>query len=702
MRLVLPAAAFLLIAAAPPPAPVETVTEPIHGITVTDSYRWMESGKDPRWMPHLKAQADFTRATLDALPGRAALFRDIQARTGAFPAVAVPKMAGGNMVWQERPVGAEDIRLMIRRGQVAPVVLWETDGKTTGAEVIDRFSLSPDGKWVAIESSARGSERSGISLIEAATGRRLPLRLADSQSVQWLADSTGFTFIRYIGEHGTPTYMVANETRLHRLGQGDGDSLLIKARGAPGVDARPEQVVIVAPARNSANVMLIVRDGRSEFAAFRSGLADVMADQPKWTRAFDFSDTIVDASIAANDLYVTSRKEDSNGRVLLLDAAAPNLGQAVALSVPGNPVIEQIAAAKSGVWVIAIEGGEHALWFVPKSGAPRRIPTPFAGSMGGLENDPEKDDALIGASGWFQPFKIFHLAQDGEVHDIGMVPALPYDTSAYVATSGMARSHDGAMIPYTVLTSRKVPARGPRPTLLEAYGSYGYSLLPGFNSRVPVFLDRGGAYVLANVRGGGEFGRKWHYAGKAGTKANTWLDAIAVAQKIQADGLASPATTTILGTSAGGVMIGGAVNARPDLFSGAIANVGFMNPTRYVAEQNYGDIEEWGGPIKDAATYGVMAALDPTLNIRKGVRYPATLVVSGLNDPRAATFHSAKYAASLAAATSSGEPVLLRIDFDAGHGAGFGSSRTQADGQWADMLSFALWQGAAPAFQPRP
>ncbi|MEG8048310.1 prolyl oligopeptidase family serine peptidase [Sphingomonas aerolata] len=146
-------------------------------------------------------------------------------------------------------------------------------------------------------------------------------------------------------------------------------------------------------------------------------------------------------------------------------------------------------------------------------------------------------------------------------------------------------------------------------------------------------------------------------------------------------------------------MVGQAVNERPDLFNGAIANVGFMNPIRYVSEQNFADIQEWGGPITDAKSFKTMFDLDPYEHIRPGVRYPATLVVSGINDPRAATFHGAKYAAKLAAATTSGEPVLLRIDFDAGHGAG--STRTQNEDLWTDIYSFALWRGGLADFQPK-
>jgi prolyl oligopeptidase len=445
--------------------------------------------------------------------------------------------------------------------------------------------------------------------------------------------------------------------------------------------------------------MLGVRDGRSEYAIYCADLAAVRAGNPTWTRVADFPDTVVDAHWAGDDLYLVSRKGSSGGRVLRTSASRPDLARATALAIPGDPVIQQVTAAKSGAWVSTLEGGVSGLWFVPKNGPARRIDLPYAGTVTWLENDPLKDDALVQLAGWFTPGKVFHLAEKGEVHDIGLVPPLPFDTAGYEARRASAKARDGKEIPYTIVSRKGLQASGRNPVLLEAYGSYGSSQTPRFRSAILPFLDRGGVYVIANVRGGGEFGRDWHYAGKAETKANTWRDAIAVGEDLVRTRITSPGQMTLLGTSAGGVMVGSAVNERPDLFSGAIANVGFMNPVRYVSEQNFADIEEWGGPISDAKSFRTMYNLDPYQHIKPGTKYPATLVVSGINDPRAATFHSAKYAAKMQAATVSGEPVLLRIDFDAGHG--MGSSRSQLDAQWADMLSFVLWQAGSPEFQPR-
>lgn len=685
-----------LAAAAPPVARTEPVTDDYYGTKVTDPYRWMESGKDPDWMPWLKGQADHTRAVLDRLPGRAQLLADISARSGALPSVAVARGAGPYIFVQDRPAGAQDFRLIVREGKAAPRTLFEA-GTGEGALVLDGWSQSNDGRWVALLLSKRGTERSSIHLVETATGKMGPALAQDVAIVSWLPDDSGFSYVHFVGEHGQPSYYVGNEAKLHLLSQ-TGPDRTFATRTLKDVPIAPGQWNIVLFGRDSDTAMLAVRDGRSEYALYRADLAAIRGDNPSWTRVADFSDTIVDGHLAGDDLYLLSRKGASNGRVLRLSASKPDLARAAVFDIPGNPVIERVTAAKSGVWVSALEGGVSGLWFVPKSGAARRVQLPFVGTMTWLENDPAKDDALIAMTDWFTPGKVFHLADNGEVHDMGLMPPLPYDVSGYEARRATARARDGKQIPYTIVARKGVEMNGRNPVLLEAYGSYGSSMTPRFRSSVLPFLDRGGVYVLASVRGGGEFGRDWHYAGKGETKANTWRDAIAVGEDLVRTRVTSPAHMTLLGTSAGGVMVGSAVNERPDLFAGAIANVGFMNPVRYVSEQNFADIEEWGGPIADAKSFRTMYDLDPYQHIKPGVKYPATLVVSGINDPRAATFHSAKYAARMAASTASGEPVLLRIDFDAGHG--MGSSRDQLDRTWADMYGFVLWQGGVPEFQP--
>lgn len=687
--------------AAPPPAPVEPVTDDYYGTKITDPYRWMESGKDPRWMPWLKAQADATKATFDTIPGREQFLKDAEALSGAVTTVQKIVQAGDHRLIQRRNAGAQDSVLYVQTGKAAERVLVDPAKTAGGNQVIDWWQASPNGRYVAVGLSKRGSEASILHVIETATGQLLPDRIpnTDFGIFGWLPDESGFSYLTFVGEKGTPSYYVNNSTRLHRLESSGADPVLID-RARPPVPLTADQFHGVFIAPDSDTALLGVWDGRSERAVYRADRTSVVAGKPSWTRVADFDDLIVDVSLSGDALWLVSRKADSNGRLLLTSAKAPNLAGARTIAIPGNPVIESITATKSGAILKTLEAGKSGLWRIGTDGRAERIVLPVSGTVRWVETDLASDGGFVSLGGWFAPAQAYRLDGDKLV-DLGLVqPPAALDPSKYEARELTATARDGTRVPYVVLARKGMAANGRNPLIIEAYGSYGYSMTPAYRSQMIPFLDRGGVYVEASVRGGGEFGRKWHYAGKAEIKANTWRDAIDVAETLVKTRLTSPAHMTILGTSAGGVMVGQAVNERPDLFSGAVANVGFMNPIRYVSEQNFADIQEWGGPITDARTFKIMYDLDPYEHIKAGTRYPATLVVSGINDPRAATFHGAKYAARMAASTTSGEPVLLRIDFDAGHG--IGSTRTQLDQVWTDIFSFALWQAGRSEFAPKP
>ncbi|MDC7807124.1 prolyl oligopeptidase family serine peptidase [Luteimonas sp BLCC-B24] len=687
-----------LASAAPPPAKVQPVTDDYYGTQVTDPYRWMESGQDPDWMPWLKAQASHTQAVFAAMPGRAALLADVARRSGEMTSLGRAELAGGRVFHDVRAAGEQDVKLMVREADGRTRVLLDPTTLTgpDGDQVIDRWTASPTGRHVLVAVSKRGTELSTLRVVDVETGALLPLAIPRAWMMGWTRDGDGFSYLGMQGEPGTPSYYVGNEPRLHRLGA-DGEDVLLARRGEGGITARAEQFLPVAFDARSDTALAYVRDGRSEMAIYRADADEAMTGRAHWTPVAGFDDLVVETALDGDTLYLLSRSGASNGRVLRTSASAPDLKTAQALPLPATSVIESILAIDGGLLVRTLEGPASGLWRVDAGGRAVRVALPFEGQVSAEHGASDAPQALVTMTGWFTPATAYRLdLRDGGLQDLALVPPPPFDTAGYDARLGTAVARDGTRVPYTLVMKTGTQPTADTPVLLEAYGAYGYAALPRFSARMLAFLDRGGVYALANVRGGGEFGRDWHYAGKAGTKANTWRDAIDVAHHLAAAQVGSARTTTLIGTSAGGVMVGNAINERPDLFAGAIANVGFMNPVRYVSEQNYADIEEWGGPITDAASFQTMYALDPYQHIRPGTRYPPVLVVSGLNDPRAATFHSAKYAARLAAAQGGEAPVLLRLDFGAGHG--MGSSRSQLDDVWTDIYAFALSQGGRAEF----
>ena len=260
-----------------------------------------------------------------------------------------------------------------------------------------------------------------------------------------------------------------------------------------------------------------------------------------------------------------------------------------------------------------------------------------------------------------------------------------------------AKSYDGTLVPLSIVYKKGLKLNGRNPTLLEGYGSYGITLDPFFDPKMIAWFERGGVFAVAHVRGGGEYGEDWHLAGKLLTKPNTWKDFIACAEYLINQKYTTTARLAIEGGSAGGITIGRSITERPDLFAVAIDAVPMSDVVRAEFTPNGPpNIPEFG-TVKEADGFKALYEMSGYHHITDGTPYPAVMVTTGFNDPRVISWEPGKMAARLQVASSSGKPVLLRVDYDAGHG--IGSTKTQREEELTDEMSFALWQFGVPEFQ---
>jgi len=312
---------------------------------------------------------------------------------------------------------------------------------------------------------------------------------------------------------------------------------------------------------------------------------------------------------------------------------------------------------------------------------------------------PDQDGVLVSAQGWTQPRTWYAFDPAGEtLRDVGLGTLSPADFSEIAVESVDVESFDGARVPLTILYSRGLTRDGSHPAILWAYGAYGVSALPGFRADLLPWLERGGVFAICHARGGGEKGRGWYLAGTGAHKHNGVRDFIACAEYLAAGGYTHPSRLGAWSNSMGGVLVGGAITERPDAFAAAVVEVGIFNPVRVLEGVNGANqISELGDPGTEEG-YRALAAMDPYHHVRPGARYPAVLLPVGLNDGRVSAWHTGKFAARLLDATSSGRPVLIRIDEEAGHGVG--STRDQKALMQADIFAFILWQAGHPEFQP--
>jgi prolyl oligopeptidase len=705
-------ALFALVACAAsaadiPPAPVarvENVTDTYFGEAIVDRYRWMENDKDPEWLPFLKQQSAHTRAVLDTLPKRDEILKRIQQLSGDIANPADVQKAGARLFYLQRPVGSNNFKLFVRelgkntgkdRVLVDPTKL---DTKTSHVS-LDWWRASPDGSKLVYGLSKDGSEDSVLHIMDVRSGTVLKERIADTQGANpsWLADSSGFFYNQLTGKVNTPDRYLDSQARFHKVGANPAkDPVLIKRGLNAAIEYDKIQSPLIIASSQSNIAVLILADVREEKRLYTAPLQDVLRGKAKWQQATTFADEVTDFNLHGHELYLLSNRAHPRGRILKTSAQAPSLASAEEVAPESALVLQSLMRAKDGLYIRAMDGGISKLLRLGADGKVVNVALPFEGTLRAMDTDGNAPGALLILSGWLQPMGIWSLDASGKLADTGITPKPSIDVSAYTTERRFATAKDGTQIPYSLIYKKGLKLDGKNPSFISAYGSYGAAAYsPVFAGRTLAFVDQGGIIGYANVRGGGEFGREWHRAGQLENKPNTWRDLIAVCEDMQAKGYTSPAYQAIGGRSAGGITMGRALEERPDLFAAVVSGVGWHNPLRYVAEQNgYGEEPEWGA-IADPAGFKALKSIDSYQQVVDGTKYPAILLTTGVTDPRVAPFHPAKMAARLQAATASGKPVLLRVDFDAGHG--MGSTRAQQDAEAADTYAFILSQTAGAA-----
>jgi prolyl oligopeptidase len=697
----LPTALFATAATKPgipaaPVARVDVVRDTYFGDTVSDPYRWMENAKDPDWLPFLKAENDHARAILDELPGRAALLKRIQQLSGDTVNTSGVQRAGGMTFYQQRPLGADNYKLFVRaasggtdRVLIDPTLLSSAKSHMS----LDWWRASPNGKYVVYGLSKDGSEDSVLHVLTVSDGKDLPERIANTPGAgpSWLDDESGFFYNQLTGAVDTPERFLDSQARFHKLGTDPlKDPILMKRGLVASVAYEKIQAPGISVARGSKYAILQLSDVRPEFRSYIAPLADVLAGKPAWTQVSTFEDEVTDMELDGEDLYLLANQGTPRGRLVKTSAAAPNLKTATVVVPQGSDVLQNVARARDGLYLRIMDGGVSRLRRVTHAGI-NEVKLPFDGTIGGLFVEPAEEGAIISLTGWLSPSAIYSVSPQGALTDTGITPKPAIDVSGYEAKRAFATAKDGAKIPYTLLYKKGLKLDGSAPTWISAYGSYGIAAYtPAFAGRSLALLDAGAIVGYANVRGGGEYGREWHRAGQLENKPNTWRDLIAVCEELIAKKYTSSAHLAIGGRSAGGITVCRALTERPELFAAVVDGVGWSNPLRYVAEQNgYAEEPEWGA-ISDANGYKALKSIDSYQAVKDGTPYPAVLLTTGVTDPRVAPFHVAKMTARLQAASSSGKPILLRVDYDAGHG--IGSTRAQQDREAADTYAFLLWQ----------
>jgi len=699
----------------PPAAPVRPVIDTYFGTAVVDNYRYMENLGDPQVQAWMKAQGDYTRATLDRLPGRTALLQRIHALNNADLRRGDFVRRGQRYFYQTFEPGAQQPKLYYRDGLRGEEHLL-LDPSTLGAGTqthyeLDYYTPSWNGRFVAYGISAGGSEESVTHVLDVQAGKALEEaidRTSDSV-IAWRPDNQSFFYVRYAKR--TASLRATEElynarTYLHTVGvrvTGEGDPVVFGRGVAEPVDVPEGQVTFIVLAPDSPFALAVANHNADENPStlFVAPLASVNGNRTPWRKIADVDDGVTQFFLHRDKLYFLSQHGASRFRLLRTSLAHPDIAHADVIVPEGHGVITNFEVAADGLYVRERDGAVSRLLRVSWDGkSSHAVPLPFEGSIQGPTTDARERGALFNIQGWVQPARVvsYDPATDTTA-DTGLIPPSTLDLTQLEAREVFAVSYDGTRIPLSVLHKKGLTLDGSHPTILTGYGSYGLSIEPTFSPTGLAWLERGNVLAVAHVRGGGEYGEDWHLAGQKLTKLNTIFDFIACGQYLVDQHYTVPKYLAGRGGSAGGITVGGALTWRPDLFGVILDQVGMSDTLRVELTPNGPpNILEFGSVQTEEGFHGLYA-MGAYFHVRDGTAYPAVLFTTGANDPRVAPWEMTKMTARVQAATGSGRSVLLRVDYDAGHG--IGSTASQYEALSADLWAFALWQMGDLEFQPK-
>jgi prolyl oligopeptidase len=400
-------------------------------------------------------------------------------------------------------------------------------------------------------------------------------------------------------------------------------------------------------------------------------------------------------------LYLIVEKNAPNRKLVQVDMSHPDIANAKEiLPASEEEILVGVYAARDALYVLSKSGVKFQVRRMAygKPNQWRNVHLPYPGGIFTLETSNLMSGINFALRSWVEPSQRFQYdPASNKMTELALVPKNPTDFSSLEAREVEARSADGTMVPLSVFCKKGIQLDGSHPTLFEGYGAYGDSIDPYFEPAILAWIERGGVLAWAHVRGGGEFGERWHNAGRKETKQHTIDDMIAAAHYLIDNRYTSPDHLAVRGTSAGGIAVGGALVQYPELFAAAIDNVGATDLLRFQnTPGGAANIPEFGD-VAQPDGFKYLFAVSPYHHVVEGTKYPAVMGITGSNDPRVPSWVVAKMIARLQAATTSSRPVLLRVDFDEGHG--LESTRSQFEQVRADEWSFILWQMGDPEFQ---
>ncbi|MCC6319660.1 MAG: S9 family peptidase [Gemmatimonadaceae bacterium] len=676
-----------------PPTRTVDVSDDFHGTRVADPYRWLEDLGSDSTRAWVAAQNAVTMRWLAAAPDR----ERIRARLTTlwnYPRVGVPVRLPNGVLFHQRNSGLQKQAEIVARsapGTAARLVLDPNALSPDGTVAVSQYSPSPDGRHLAYALSEGGADWQDVKVRQVRTGTDLPdvLRWVRFSGLSWTRDGKGFFYSRYPARNEADKLSASLEHHAlyyHRIGTPQAEDVLVFERrdlptwfvvGATSDDGRYAFVYLSkgADARNRLYVIPLGNPMAPTIGATPIPLVDT-----------DDGEFTVVGSLGSR-LFLRTDLDAPRRRVVAVDLTAPARTSWRTVVPEGPAAIADVALTSSALVVHRlVDVTSELTLYTPAGKRLGEVTLPSAGTVAAVSASTEVSTFYYAFTSHLAPTTVFRYDARAKMSIAFDPPTLAFDPAAYETRRVFATSKDGTRVPLFVSSRRGLALDGANPTLLYAYGGFGVNLQPTFSPATLGWMDMGGVYVTAALRGGSEYGEAWHHAGMLDHKQNVFDDFIAAAEYLIAERITSPAKLVINGGSNGGLLVGAVMTQRPDLFAVAIPQVGVLDMLRY---HRFTGGAAWAteyGSADDAEAFAWLYRYSPLHRVVPGTCYPATLITTADHDDRVVPSHSYKFAAALQAAQGCDRPVLIRVETQGSHGY---RPTDRMIEEYADLWAFA-------------
>jgi len=670
-----------------PQTRMDNTVDTYFGTQVSDPYRWLEDDRSAETAQWVKAQNDFTFGYLSKIPYRQAIKEKLE-KLWNYEKLSAP-FTEGDYTYYYKNDGLQNQSVLYRKDKEGKEEIFlnpntfSKDGTTSLGDV----AFSEDGSLVAYLISEGGSDwRKGI-VLDAKTKKRIGDTLVDIKfsSIAWKGNE-GFFYSSYDKPKGSELSAKTDQHKLyyHKLGTSQKSDKLIFG----GTPAEKYRYVSGTVSNDGKYLFISVANATSGNKLFVKDLSNPKSSLVTITNNFDGDTGFVNNQ--GTTLFLETNINAPNGRLVKVDFKNPQPEHWQDVIPETKNVLSITTAGKYLFAKYMVDALSQVKQYDYEGKLIREVKLPSIGSAGGFYAKKDETHTYFSFTNYAYPTQIYKMDLATGATELYWKPAIAFDATHYESKQVFYTSKDGTKIPMMITYKKGIRLNGKNPTLLYGYGGFNISLMPTFGVANAVWLELGGVYAVPNLRGGGEYGKQWHDAGTKMQKQNVFDDFIAAAEYLIKEKYTSPQYLAIRGGSNGGLLVGATMLQRPDLFKVALPAVGVLDMLRYhTFTAGAGWAYDYGTSDDSKEMFEYLKAYSPLHNVKQGVAYPATLITTGDHDDRVVPAHSFKFAAELQAKQTGNNPILIRIETNAGHGAGTPVSKTIE--QNADLQAFTLW-----------